>query len=367
MVMSPSQYIQCTCLLLLLTEGQSRPPSDHKKRFQLEAVKEEILDYLGLTGPPSVREKLSPEELKKMYQLYEMRMNKVRGNTSSDDSLRNQASTVHQLVSKFKPTWKNKTRTRGEADNHVQMYSLIFSRSSFINKKMNVISAKLKLHQHLFHKLKLNARGLKVISVYKVLKHRHILLGSKAFTAPGSANLDLSLPVQHWMASSDEHLKLALEFPPHAFMFLKTKTTDDEDDASSTILEIESKVNVQKSQQLRERRDISSDADCKSNDKRCCRKSLSVSFEEIGWSDWVIAPKSYTMYFCVGSCPHNYKASSMHTQIKAKMHHLSNGATPAPSCVPAEYEPMVLMHYTSEGKLTMTTFEDIIVKQCYCA
>uniref|UniRef100_A0A452I9L5 TGF-beta family profile domain-containing protein n=1 Tax=Gopherus agassizii TaxID=38772 RepID=A0A452I9L5_9SAUR len=106
--------------------------------------------------------------------------------------------------------------------------------------------------------------------------------------------------------------------------------------------------------------------ECRKSDGKCCLKSLKVSFQDIGWSDWVIAPNSYYMKFCEGSCPHNYKPASMHAQIKARMHTLSK-ETPAPCCVPAGYDPMVLMHYNGDGRLVSTLFEDMIVTTCHCA
>uniref|UniRef100_A0A6G1R6Z0 Growth differentiation factor 15 n=1 Tax=Hypotaenidia okinawae TaxID=2861861 RepID=A0A6G1R6Z0_9GRUI len=106
--------------------------------------------------------------------------------------------------------------------------------------------------------------------------------------------------------------------------------------------------------------------ECRKSDGKCCLKSLKVSFQDIGWSDWVIAPNSYYMRFCEGSCPHNYKPASMHAQIKARLHSLSR-ATPPPCCVPAGYDPMVLMHYDDQGRLVSTLFEDMLVTRCHCA
>lgn len=36
--------------------------------------------------------------------------------------------------------------------------------------------------------------------------------------------------------------------------------------------------------------------------KECCRDELYISFEDIGWSDWILHPSGYHAYFCRGSC-----------------------------------------------------------------
>ncbi len=36
--------------------------------------------------------------------------------------------------------------------------------------------------------------------------------------------------------------------------------------------------------------------------KNCARRYLKVDFADIGWSEWIISPKSFDAYFCSGSC-----------------------------------------------------------------
>lgn len=36
--------------------------------------------------------------------------------------------------------------------------------------------------------------------------------------------------------------------------------------------------------------------------RNCARKYLKVDFADIGWSEWIISPKSFDAYYCSGSC-----------------------------------------------------------------
>lgn len=36
--------------------------------------------------------------------------------------------------------------------------------------------------------------------------------------------------------------------------------------------------------------------------KGCARRNLRVDFADIGWSEWVIAPKAFDAYYCAGTC-----------------------------------------------------------------
>uniref|UniRef100_A0A8C8VMJ5 TGF-beta family profile domain-containing protein n=1 Tax=Pelusios castaneus TaxID=367368 RepID=A0A8C8VMJ5_9SAUR len=179
-------------------------------------------------------------------------------------------------------------------------------------------------------------------------------------TGMAMAATDSSGGISAHRMSPEHRLHLELVFAANVSAFLATKRTAQ--GAETLSLEVE----TQERAGSRVRKARALDEECRKNDEKCCLKSLKVSFQDIGWAEWVIAPNSYSMKFCEGSCPHNYKPASMHAQIKARMHTLSK-VTPAPCCVPAAYDPMVLMHYNSEGKVISTVFEDILVTKCHCA
>lgn len=116
--------------------------------------------------------------------------------------------------------------------------------------------------------------------------------------------------------------------------------------------------------------------DCVSGDgdKRCCRHPMYVSFEEIGWNDWIFEPKGFHAYFCAGKCKLNssgdlYKPKNMHAKILALMHEQNKKGIPRPCCSPSKYKPLVMGHLNNDPtpKLGVSEHRDMIVEDCACS
>ncbi|XP_021234704.1 growth/differentiation factor 15, partial [Numida meleagris] len=230
-------------------------------------------------------------------------------------------------------------------------YLLVVPRTGALRQRLQVLRAQLQLSLH----SPLSAQLW--VSIYspggpggalRLLHHREV--------DPRSHRLDLTAPIRHWAGGHSAALRLELTFGANV------SAPWDGSGTGHAVLEVETWDAAGRGP--RRRRGL--EEECGKSEGKCCRRVLKVSFQEIGWDDWVLAPRSYDMRFCQGSCPHNYRAASMHAQIQARVHALSRAA-PAPCCVPAAYDPMVLMHYDAEGRLVSSVFEDMLVTRCHCA
>ncbi|XP_027563728.1 growth/differentiation factor 15 [Neopelma chrysocephalum] len=240
-------------------------------------------------------------------------------------------------------------------------YHLLLSRAEEFQRQLRVVQAQLKLFKQPLASPEMSPRGASVspprVTIYSLQGDGETpqLVQSQELD-PDSRSLDVTAAIQPWVAGPEATLRLELDFTANVSAALAAS------EGETLVLEVETRENTARGA----RRARGLEEECGKSDGKCCLKSLKVSFQDIGWSDWVIAPHSYYMRFCEGSCPHNYKPANMHAQIKSRVHSLSR-ATPPPCCVPAGYDPMVLMHYDGEGRLVSSVFEDMLVTSCHCA
>lgn len=105
-------------------------------------------------------------------------------------------------------------------------------------------------------------------------------------------------------------------------------------------------------------------------DATCQRRDLTVNFNAIGWSRWVIAPAAYNAGYCFGYCPFPLSAhfnTTNHAIIIHLMHNL--GVAPPqvgpPCCTPLTFSPQSILFFDG-GDVVLQVYEDMIVESCGC-
>uniref|UniRef100_A0A3Q3BAC4 Growth/differentiation factor 15 n=1 Tax=Kryptolebias marmoratus TaxID=37003 RepID=A0A3Q3BAC4_KRYMA len=376
---TPLRLISCSLLLLLLTstskEGQ--PPMTHggssetarmnsQEVLILDAVKTGILSFLGLDIEPRPTQKASERELRKMFQLYREQMSQMRRNSSQ--SMRKTWQTTMSAVffpGTVEPLQVLRRTYPRPSGHRLTWYRAVFQKNPNIQPEMTLVQAEMKLSMHFLDEpTDVSSEVRRKIKV-KVNQMKPVISAVWTYTYSGEQNntsssqeltLDISSAVRRWMKTDGQPLVVDVGI---------TQLKGDAHKLNPIITLELGLMEPHPAQGARLRRSNKQD-NC-DEQGWCCRKSVSVSFKDIGWADWVVAPTEYTMNFCDGACPHNYKPASMHTQVKSRLHQITKGGTPRPCCVPAAYEPMVLMHYDSRGRLKLTPFNDLIVSKCHCA
>ncbi|XP_062386337.1 growth/differentiation factor 2-like [Sardina pilchardus] len=101
----------------------------------------------------------------------------------------------------------------------------------------------------------------------------------------------------------------------------------------------------------------------------CRRASLRVSFEDIGWHEWIVAPPEYEAYECVGACQFPLSAEvtpSKHAVIQTLVSLRHPGSANAACCVPTRLDPITIM-YQENGVITVRhLYEEMRVAACGC-
>ena len=111
--------------------------------------------------------------------------------------------------------------------------------------------------------------------------------------------------------------------------------------------------------------------------KRCHRVDLWVDTEDIGYDQFVIEPRRFNIYRCIGKCGNNMKNMTNHARMQATLHDLQPKKLPKidpPCCAPLELDPLKFIMYDKVKYTNGTwkiviwekTVENLVVKTCAC-
>ncbi|CAM4629028.1 unnamed protein product [Lepidochelys olivacea] len=101
----------------------------------------------------------------------------------------------------------------------------------------------------------------------------------------------------------------------------------------------------------------------------CKPRRLYISFSDVGWENWIIAPQGYMANYCLGECPFPLTAelnSTNHAILQTMVHSLDPEGTPQPCCVPVRLSPISILYYDNHDNVVLRHYEDMVVDECGC-
>ncbi|XP_073995241.1 TGF-beta family member glass bottom boat [Rhodnius prolixus] len=103
--------------------------------------------------------------------------------------------------------------------------------------------------------------------------------------------------------------------------------------------------------------------------RSCQIQTLYVSFKDLDWQDWIIAPEGYGAYYCSGECnfPLNAHMNATNHAIVQTLVHLMNPLqVPKPCCAPTKLNPISVLYFIDDSNVMLKKYKNMVVKSCGC-
>ena len=103
--------------------------------------------------------------------------------------------------------------------------------------------------------------------------------------------------------------------------------------------------------------------------RSCQKRTLYVSFRDLGWQDWIIAPDGYSAYYCHGECSFPLNAhmnATNHAIVQTLIHLMTPYAVPKPCCAPAKLSGISVLYFDESSNVILKKYRNMVVKSCGC-
>uniref|UniRef100_A0A8C5XRN0 TGF-beta family profile domain-containing protein n=1 Tax=Microcebus murinus TaxID=30608 RepID=A0A8C5XRN0_MICMU len=97
----------------------------------------------------------------------------------------------------------------------------------------------------------------------------------------------------------------------------------------------------------------------------CRRHELYVSFQDLGWLDWVIAPQGYSAYYCARGVLFPWILHEPTNHAPA-VHLMKPDAVPKACCAPTKLSATSVLYYDSSNNVILRKHRNMVVKACGC-
>lgn len=105
------------------------------------------------------------------------------------------------------------------------------------------------------------------------------------------------------------------------------------------------------------------------NHRSCQIQTMYVSFKELKWQDWIVAPDGYNAFYCAGECNFPLNAhmnATNHAIVQTLVHLMNPGRVPKPSCAPTRLSAISVLYYLDDSNVNLKKYKNMVVKSCGC-
>ncbi|XP_064420601.1 bone morphogenetic protein 7b isoform X4 [Latimeria chalumnae] len=104
--------------------------------------------------------------------------------------------------------------------------------------------------------------------------------------------------------------------------------------------------------------------------RQACKKhELYVSFRDLGWQDWIIAPEGYAAYYCEGECAfplNGYMNATNHAIVQTLVHLINPETVPKPCCAPTQLNAISVLYFDDSSNVILKKYRNMVVRACGC-
>lgn len=101
----------------------------------------------------------------------------------------------------------------------------------------------------------------------------------------------------------------------------------------------------------------------------CRMRTLYVSFRDLRWKSWILAPEGYSAFYCSGECSFPLNAhtnATNHAQIQMLVHLMQPQNIPKPCCIPTKTTALSVLYFINEIDVNLKKYRNIVARQCGC-
>lgn len=103
--------------------------------------------------------------------------------------------------------------------------------------------------------------------------------------------------------------------------------------------------------------------------RSCQIQTLYVSFRDLEWHDWIIAPDGYGAFYCSGECNFPLNAhmnATNHAIVQTLVHLMNPTQVPKPCCAPTKLTAISVLYFLDDTNVILKKYKNMVVKSCGC-